>query len=596
MEINRHCTAQSHSDCALLSSLHLQSSDSEQEARHPFPAHMAECGCEYSCQTAVQTLDWIQAIVRFIEPYIFLMEAHVVNFFKDRLWEAVDKEWMDCLREESVQNLLLIPSGVVQGHWPASLKKFVHTLRCLSFPRDQADLQTMFPGLHADSLSSVLIQGMSMKKKHEVEVLSAIVSFIAKRVGAHTIIDVGAGQYQHSVVAIDASSHHGRVTDARAERIKKHYAAQMRRSGSANMSLNIPKTITCEVSSIDMLKGLSMIPIHKDANEKLVRHEIDGRKPDSVSDASNDALLVLAGLHSCGDLSVTMLRTFIELDDVKAVVSIGCCYNLLSEVGSEDDSCQRGFPVSSGIKSAGISLGKCSRDLACQSAERWRSLKEDSGLHNFELHAFRAAFQMVLLSHYPEVMVTSPSIGRQGKAMRRQQQRRILESSLNQESSCRVGSDFDSNGSCNNRSTICERAPSGTNYSNFEEFSLSGLQRLGLQPLQDMDLHWIWKEHEPFMEFIGPYWSLRAAIGGVLETLILLDSEADDYLLFFYASLNEAANYLNIKGLLDLTCQTVVDMIKGKTPEEIRKAFNIKNNFTPEEEEEVRRENQWAFE
>ncbi|XP_044509619.1 SKP1-like protein 1B isoform X2 [Mangifera indica] len=57
-----------------------------------------------------------------------------------------------------------------------------------------------------------------------------------------------------------------------------------------------------------------------------------------------------------------------------------------------------------------------------------------------------------------------------------------------------------------------------------------------------------------------------------------------------------ASNYLNIKGLLDLTCQTVADIIKGKTPEEIRKSFNIRNDFTPEEEEEVRRENQWAFE
>ncbi|XP_050378912.1 SKP1-like protein 1A [Argentina anserina] len=57
-----------------------------------------------------------------------------------------------------------------------------------------------------------------------------------------------------------------------------------------------------------------------------------------------------------------------------------------------------------------------------------------------------------------------------------------------------------------------------------------------------------------------------------------------------------AANYLNVKELLDLTCQTVADMIKGKTPEEIRGIFNITNDFTPEEEEEVRKENQWAFE
>ncbi|GJQ10828.1 hypothetical protein GpartN1_g4965.t1 [Galdieria partita] len=55
-----------------------------------------------------------------------------------------------------------------------------------------------------------------------------------------------------------------------------------------------------------------------------------------------------------------------------------------------------------------------------------------------------------------------------------------------------------------------------------------------------------------------------------------------------------AANYLDIKSLLDLTCKRVADMIKGKKPEEIRKEFNIVNDFTPEEEEEVRRENAWC--
>eukprot|EP01085_Mycamoeba_gemmipara_P003693 Mycagemm_TRINITY_DN10287_c1_g2::TRINITY_DN10287_c1_g2_i1::g.3693::m.3693 type:complete len:160 gc:universal TRINITY_DN10287_c1_g2_i1:114-593(+) len=57
-----------------------------------------------------------------------------------------------------------------------------------------------------------------------------------------------------------------------------------------------------------------------------------------------------------------------------------------------------------------------------------------------------------------------------------------------------------------------------------------------------------------------------------------------------------AANYLDIRPLLDLTCKTVANMIKGKTPEEIRKTFNIKNDFTPEEEEQVRKENEWCEE
>lgn len=57
-----------------------------------------------------------------------------------------------------------------------------------------------------------------------------------------------------------------------------------------------------------------------------------------------------------------------------------------------------------------------------------------------------------------------------------------------------------------------------------------------------------------------------------------------------------AANYLDIKPLLDLTCKAVADEIKGKSPEEIRVRFNIKNDFTPEEEEEVKRENAWCEE
>ena len=57
-----------------------------------------------------------------------------------------------------------------------------------------------------------------------------------------------------------------------------------------------------------------------------------------------------------------------------------------------------------------------------------------------------------------------------------------------------------------------------------------------------------------------------------------------------------AANYMDIKSLLDLTCAKVASLIKGKTPEEIRRTFNIVNDFTPEEEQQVREENKWCEE
>ena len=57
-----------------------------------------------------------------------------------------------------------------------------------------------------------------------------------------------------------------------------------------------------------------------------------------------------------------------------------------------------------------------------------------------------------------------------------------------------------------------------------------------------------------------------------------------------------AANYLDISQLLDVCCKQVANMIKGKSAEEIRARFNIQNDFTKAEEEQVRKENEWCEE
>ncbi|XP_026393127.1 methyltransferase-like protein 25 isoform X2 [Papaver somniferum] len=369
-----------------------------------------------SCRTASETLEWINAIHDFLKPYKPLLTSHVVNFFTDKLWESVDEQWIDCLRHEPISNLLQIPSGVIQDYWPCSLNEFVLTLGSLVFPREPADLQRVLPDLDVIPVNNVLGQGMNLKKKHEVEVLAAVITSITKSAGAKIVIDVGSGQgylaqvlsfqYQLSVVAIDASSHHGTVTSARAKRIKKHYVAKMRGLQSGNQHLNEPQTVTCCVLSSDSLKTLSrtLSCTSTDPSDRICLdgHSIQGVGEDFGEQQSmsnnpkKESSLVLAGLHACGDLSVSMLRTFVESEEVKAIVSVGCCYNLLTEEDHpENTSPPCGFPLSNGVSLSGLFLGRNARDLACQSAERWRSLTEVAALQNFELHAFRAAFQMV---------------------------------------------------------------------------------------------------------------------------------------------------------------------------------------------------------
>ncbi|KAH9614193.1 hypothetical protein KSS87_004562, partial [Heliosperma pusillum] len=261
---------------------------------------------------------------------------------------------------------------------------------------------------------------------------------------------------------------------------------------------------------------------------------------------------------------------------------------------------------------------------AIESAERWRDMEKDAGVQNFDMHAFRAAFQMVLHRYYPEALLGNPSIGRQGKALRRQQKKGLMCAPEFAESDERHGEqeaesnlktismgnsyqteplECDSNknfelcwgasalyraGSSyfilgwgkgvdytliqaerkrmgdswspqqtfasyetlksslvyvsgvadeiSNRTSETDFSTEGSQcdftdrrgrladkYILFEKFSFSSLCYLGLGPLEGMDLPGLWTECQSFAGLIGPYWSLRAALGPLLETLIQLD-------------------------------------------------------------------------
>ena len=54
-----------------------------------------------------------------------------------------------------------------------------------------------------------------------------------------------------------------------------------------------------------------------------------------------------------------------------------------------------------------------------------------------------------------------------------------------------------------------------------------------------------------------------------------------------------AANYLDIRKLLDMCCRTVADSVLGKTPKEIYAQFGVAQELTPEEEAEIRKDNPW---
>lgn len=68
----------------------------------------------------------------------------------------------------------------------------------------------------------------------------------------------------------------------------------------------------------------------------------------------------------CSQFKTLPCRSFVGCEHVRALIGIGCCYNLLSEdcLEKTDNSC--GFPISNAAKLSSLVLGKNARDLACQ--------------------------------------------------------------------------------------------------------------------------------------------------------------------------------------------------------------------------------------
>lgn len=76
-------------------------------------------------------------------------------------------------------------------------------------------------------------------------------------------------------------------------------------------NLNVPKTITCRVLSIESLKTLVETSVPGDDLEQSMlkgENQEDKGKQHCPSDTNNRSPTVLAGLHACGDLSVIMLK------------------------------------------------------------------------------------------------------------------------------------------------------------------------------------------------------------------------------------------------------------------------------------------------
>ncbi|KAL5212398.1 hypothetical protein ABZP36_023245 [Zizania latifolia] len=101
--------------------------------------------------------------------------------------------------------------------------------------------------------------------------------------------------------------------------------------------------------------------------------------------------------------------------------------------GARGELAHAALRMCSGMDTHPALLGYLAQGLSFEyQLPRWRSLTKDIALQKFDMHAFLAAFQMILEKYFL-VLKLSPSIGRQGKALHHQRLRKVMESRMGEE-------------------------------------------------------------------------------------------------------------------------------------------------------------------
>lgn len=365
----------------------------------------------------------LERLVEVLKPQMEFLNCHMVDYLVKDHWKTyipanVRKElngMSDLLEAKEVFWNQFDVKYENAGKYP-SLVEHIEKMKAYKLDRltdvtmsvDQ--LRTAFDS----SLKETRLQVpelMSVKKRHEVEIASAVVASLCTVLAAKNsdndldqvaVIDAGDGKgylssrvaLEHGikVLGIDSNEGHTVSAEKRRDKLKNKVRKAVKKSELAN-----------EEYFNDLLEiGPSVEPNYK-TTTKLI--DFDTNLIEMVKEQfpdSNATQFCLAGLHTCGNLGPNCLRLFHQNPHIKALCNVGCCYHLLIEEFVVDPFYNRdkvkdnpgvGFPMSEFLRAKGFYLGRNARNLAAESIERSAFNRENP---NDKL-GYRAMLEIVLL-------------------------------------------------------------------------------------------------------------------------------------------------------------------------------------------------------
>jgi len=229
---------------------------------------------------------------------------------------------------------------------------------------------------------------MKQKKKYEIKLLGDLIIKEANKKNINTIIDVGCGKgYLTNYISLNSEL---RVIGIEGDE-----------NNINKMMIRINKIEKNNKENISKAEGYTA----------FLTSEITPEEFKKIA-CINDENVLLTGLHPCGDLTPILMRLFKNLEQIKSLIFVGCCYNKLSEnpllfnLNNNDilaQSNKYGFPMSEYL----LTKNKIKFHLSnsyVSSNPHPSSRTRENWFYAYKMKSYRSALELFIHTNLPNYL------------------------------------------------------------------------------------------------------------------------------------------------------------------------------------------------
>ncbi|XP_037951871.1 methyltransferase-like protein 25 [Teleopsis dalmanni] len=322
---------------------------------------------------------YFKSSLEFLSEYSWIYESANTCFIKDGILEIFPKEFVKYFLHINTNDLNIFP--FVHHTSPAieqeSIQNFRKRLKRL-IPEESFS-NPCYPDITFAHIKTKF-RKVNLKKQHEILRLGHLITTLCD--DYRIIIDFGSGLgYLSEIVSVLKKDIHmlGLESDnCRVDEAKKRQLEFM--FNTLDTISYKQETITCESKNF----------IEMETQEIIRRNEL-----------VEPIKMAIIGLHACGDLTITSIKLFLQMSEVKSLIIMPCCYHKMQMNTSTTFT---NFPLSKTLKSEvkmntrfSQILNRPFLRLACQqTGERWRQCTElEHSVHAIEMFE-RAVAEAIL--------------------------------------------------------------------------------------------------------------------------------------------------------------------------------------------------------